>query len=320
MMPPEKLIIDADPGVGDAIAIALALCDPDLDVVGVTACGGRSSGEQAFRNMQTVISMIDPPRWPRLGWSSAPRAVIPDNPERSGILPRDGSQGLADCDVIEALPHAPTDSPKLLTELVREWPGELTLLTLGPLTNLELALERNPEFLSQLKGLYCMGGSVSVGGNVTAAAEFNIFADPEAARLILTSPATKTLIPLDISQQFGLTFDQYDALKIDEFSRLGQFLCKTVPFILRESRNQLGQEGVRLPEVVALAAISTPRLFERNSMRVDVEVAGELTRGMTVFDRRGTDRWAANIDVLTSIDTVGIRDYLTRLIRSADTG
>lgn len=318
-MPAEKLIIDADPGVGDAIAIALALSDPQLDVIAVTATAGMSSGEQGFRNIQTLVSMLDPPRWPKIGWNSAPRISIPDSPERSGMFLRDGLQGLADCEIIEALPHAPTDSAKVLSDLVREWPGELTLLTLGPLTNLQLAVDRHPDFLEQLKGLYCLGGSLSAQGNVTAASEFNIFADPEAARSVLTWPATKTLIPLETANHFGLTFDQYDALKIDEFSRLGLFLRKTIPYLLRESRIQLGREGAILPELVALAAISQPRLFERKSMRIDVEVAGELTRGMTVFDRRGVESRQPNIDVLMEVDTVGVRDYLTRLIRAADT-
>lgn len=318
-MPPEKLIIDADAGVGDAIAISLALSDLNLDVIAITASGGCCSGDQAFRNLQTVVSMIDPPRWPRLGWSSAPLAAVPDSPEKSGLLPRDGSHGLADCEIIEALPHAPTDSAKLLAEVVREYPNELTLLTLGPLTNLQLAMERHPEFLQDLKGLYVLGGSLTANGNATAAAEFNIYADPESARSVLTSPATKTLIPLETSHKFGLTFDQYDALKVDEFSRLGRFLSKTIPYTLRENRKQLGREGALLPEVVALAAIAAPQLFERKSLRVDVEVQGELTRGMTVFDRRGAGSVLANIDVLTAVDAVGVRDYLTRLIRAADT-
>jgi len=318
-MPPEKLIIDADPGVGDAIAIALALADPHLDVIAVTAAAGLVSGEQAFRNLQTLVSMLDPPRWPRLGWSSGPRVVLPESPERSGIFFRDGHQGLADCEIIEALPHTPVDSAKILSDLVREWPGELTLLTLGPLTNLQLAADRHPDFLAQLKGLYCLGGSLSAHGNVTAASEFNIYADPESARNVLTWPATKTLIPIETANHFGLTFDQFDALKVDEFSRLGMFLQKTIPWLLRENRIQLGREGALLPELVALAAISCPRLFERKSMRVDVEVAGELTRGMTVFDRRGIESRQPNIDVLSDVDTVGVRDYLTRLVRAADT-
>jgi Inosine-uridine nucleoside N-ribohydrolase len=319
-MPVEKLIIDADAGVGDAIAIALALVDPSVEVIAVTATAGVVSGEQSFRNLQTLVSMLDPPRWPRLGFSNAPRVSIPESLDRCEMLVCNGHHGLANCEIIEAIPHTPMDSAKLLCDVVREYPGELTLLTLGPLTNVRLAIDRNPEFLEQLKGLYCLGGSLAAHGNVTAASEFNIFADPEAARNVLTWPATKTLIPLETANHFGLTFGQYDSLKIDEFSRLGAFLSKTIPYLLRESRMQLGREGALLPEVVALAAITVPRLFVRHSMRIDVEVAGELTRGMTVFDRRGIVTRQPNIDVLTGVDSVGVRDYLTKLVRSADTG
>ncbi len=318
-MAAKKLIIDADPGVGDAIAIALALSDPSIDVLAVTATGGTTSGEQAFRNLQTIVCMLDPPRWPRLGWSSSPSVSLPERSTQTGILQHDGLHGLGDCEVIEAIPHAPTDSAKLLVDLVRDNPGDVTLLTLGPLTNLELAVERHSEFLQQLKELVCFGGSLGGIGNVTAAAEFNIYADPESARHVLTSPATKTLVPFDVSNQFGLTFDQYDALDIDQFSRLGQFLSKCLPYALRESRNQLGREGLLLPEVVGLAAITCPRLFERQSMEMDVEISGELTRGMTVFNRRGLGRPNPNIDVLSKVDTVGVRDYVTRLIRAVDT-
>ncbi|WP_437188424.1 nucleoside hydrolase [Planctomicrobium sp. SH668] len=315
-MPPTKVVIDADAGVGDAVAIALALADRDLDVVAITATAGIASGEQVFRNLQTLVSMLDPPKWPRLGLSTAPRIALPEQSPRSGLLFRDGTSSLADCEIIEAMPHAPTDSAKLLSEVIREWPGEITLLTLGPLTNLQLAMDRHPDFLEQLKGLYCLGGSLNASGNITAASEFNIFADPEAARNVLTWPATKTLIPLEAGNSFGLTFDQFDALKIDTFSRLGQFLIKTLPYVLRESRNQLGMEGALLPEVVALAAITQPRLFEQRPMRVDVEVAGELTRGMTIFDRRQGIGNQPNIDVVTEIDQIGVRDYVMRLIRS----
>jgi len=315
----KKLIIDADPGIGDAVTIALALSDPELDVIAVTATGGTTSGEQSFRNLQTVVSLLDPGRWPRLGWSSAPRVTVQERPEQTGILQEDRLHGLGDCDLIQAIPHAPMDSAKLMVDLVRDNPGEITLLTLGPLTNVELAVDRHPEFLQQLQSLVCFGGSWSGTGNATAAAEFNIYADPESARQVLTSMSTKTLVPFDVGAQFGLTFDQYDALEVDTFSRLGQFLCKSLPFALRESRNQLGRESLQLPEVVGLAAITCSRLFERQSLHIDVEVAGELTRGMTLFDRRGLVRRHPNIEVLTKVDAVGVRDYVTRLVRAADT-
>jgi len=312
------VIIDADPGIGSAVAIALALADPDVDVLAITACGGRTSGEQAFRNLQTIVSMIDPPRWPRLGFSSAPAAGRPESPERTGMLLNDGSHGLAECETIEALPHAPTESPKLLVDLVRERPGELALLSLGPLTNLNLAQERHGEFFNQLRSLTVLAGGLT-GGNVTPAAEFNVHADPESARNVIGAALVKKLIPLETSTRLEFSFDQYDSLGIDPFTRLGRFLSKTLPYLFRENRSQLGREGILLPEIVALAAVTRPRLFESEAMRVDVEVAGELTRGMTVFDRRGARPRQANVDVFTDFDVIGVRDYLIQLVRTSAT-
>lgn len=314
----QKLMIDSDPGIGDALSIALALVDPSVEVVGLTACGGRVSGLQASHNLQTIVSLIDPPLWPRLGWSEQPAAALP--PAQPGVpagLLTGGPTGLGECEQIAAPPHHRHDSAKVLVDLAKSAPQEITLLTLGPLTNVHLALERCPEFLSLLQGIYCLGGSISAGGDVTAAAEFNVHCDPEAARLVLTSPATKTLVPLDTANVVSLTFDQYDRMSVDEYSRLGRLLCKLVPFALRESRTVLGRESLGLAEIVALAAVTQPRLFERESMSVDVEVSGQLTRGMTVFDRRGTRQWQTNLDALTSVDTQGVLDYFTRQVKAS---
>lgn len=313
----EKLIIDADPGIGDAIAVAFALADPALDVVALTATAGRFSGVQATRNLQCVTGLLDPDLRPRLGDCDRPGCSIEEGPQAPAAPLLDGEQGLGDCDVPISVLHQRHQSARLLAELVRTQPHQITLLTLGPLTNVELAMERHPEFLEQLKSLVVMGGSVGAGGDATAAAEFNCLADPEAARTILTFPATKTLVPLDVSQQLMLSFDQYQRWGLAESSYLGQMLEWTLPFALRASRQHLGLEGVRLPGVVALCAITQPHLFERAAMCVDVELSGDLTRGVTVFDRRGVSQWQTNIDVLTDVDIQGVVDYMTRVIRAA---
>jgi inosine-uridine nucleoside N-ribohydrolase len=314
---PQKVLIDADPGVGDAIAIALAILDPEIDIVGITATGGQVSGRQASRNLHAIVDSLDPPKWPRLGSSDAPTAAIPPSTVSGSFAPEalNGSTGLGSHLSNIAELHHPRDAAKLMIELVRDQPNEITLLTLGPLTNVEVASERAPEFLGLLNSLVCLGGSVEVGGDVTPASEFNMFAAPDAARNVLRSAATKTLIPLDISQSAVMTFDQFDRLPDSESSSLCRLLSNLVPFALRASHQHLGLEGLRLPEVVALAAISQPRFFERDSMAVDVETHGKLTRGMTVFDRRGIQQWQTNIDVLVDVDTQGVLDYFADIVR-----
>lgn len=314
---PQKLIIDADPGIGDGLAIALALIDPDLDVICLTPTAGRVSGAQATRNLQSIVSIIDPDRFPRIGDCERPAYPIPRDPQFPAPALLNGAEGLGECSVPSAPLHQRHDAARLLSELVRSEPNEVSLLTLGPLTNIPLALECHPSFLQQLKSLVCLGGTITGAGDVTAAAEFNVFADAEAARTALTYPATKTLLPLEVARRMMLSFDQYQRWDLKSTSRLGRLMEETLPFALRASRQHLGLEGVMLPELVALAAVTQPQLFERQAMNVDVELSGELTRGVTVFDRRRVNAWQTNLDVLTDVDVQGVLDYVSRLIRAA---
>jgi inosine-uridine nucleoside N-ribohydrolase len=312
-----KVIIDADPGIGDALAILLALLDPDIDVVGVTAVPGCVSGEMALLNAQAVVSLLDPPRWPRLGMTEGRPVSVPRESGNVDPVFLHGETGLGDLDVPNVELHHRIDAAKLLVDLVRDEPGELTLLTLGPLTNVVLACERSPEFLGNLKELVCCCGAMAVSGDVTAAAEFNVYANPEAARTVLTSLSTKTMAPLDVSRKVVLSFDHYDRLRIDETTRVGRLISHMLPFALRAQRQHLGQEGLTLHEVAALVSISQPRLFERRSLPVDVETDGSLTRGMTIFDRRKKSSRTPNIDVLTDVDAQGVLDYMTERLREA---
>lgn len=314
---PTKLIIDADPGIGDALAVALALLDPDVDLLAVTATAGCVSGPTATKNLQAVIELIDPPKWPRLGASEAD-VPLPGGDLMPGFVDPallTGRHGLGESAVAVAELHKPHEAIKLLVELVRQHPQEITLLTLGPLSNVQAAQERDPEFLSLLRELVCLGGSIAVGGDATAAAEFNIFADPEAARQVLKSPSTKTLVPLDAAQQLVLNYDQFARLSDVGIGRAGKAVLEWLQFGLRASHEHLGNEGLSLSEIVALATISQARLVHTTSMAVDVETQPGLCRGVTVFDRRASRRWRENIEVVDVVDTQGLLDYFARMLR-----
>ncbi len=312
----QKVIIDTDSGIGDAVALAVALLDPNLDVLGVTATPGCVSGPAAFRNVQAVVEHLDPPKWPRFGFADGQAAIsgIDFGPTDVSMTELHGPSGLGDWEFRMADLHHRHESAKLMIDIVRSEPNEVTLLCLGPLTNLELASERFPGFFDLVHGVVFAGGTVRAGGDVTAAAEFNVFADPVAARHVLTSPASKTLVPLDVSRKFLLTLDQFDRLKARAKEEVCTLLERLLPFAFRAHHQHLGIEGVALTELVALASVSRPRLFEREPMAVDVETNGELTRGMTVFDRRGIPRWQSNIDVITDADIQGVADYLVDVL------
>ncbi|MGE3316197.1 MAG: nucleoside hydrolase [Planctomycetaceae bacterium] len=316
---PQKLIIDADPGIGDALAIIAALFDPDIDLVGITATAGCVSARDASRNVQAIVEILDPPKWPRFGGleSDLSRALPSNSDAPVGTPALNGPSGLGEAQFEVAVLHHQKESAKLLVDMVRAEPNEITLLTLGPLTNVERACERAPDFLNLLKGLVCLGGSIEVGGDVTAAAEFNIYADPIAARTVLRSHATKTLVPLDVSRRAVLTFEQYDGLKTPESTRLGRFLKDLLPYAFRAHHEHLGMEGVPLQEVAALAAVARPDLFDRRLMALDIETDGTLTRGETVFDRRGIPRWQTNIEVARDADHQAVVEYFCNVLRRA---
>jgi inosine-uridine nucleoside N-ribohydrolase len=321
---PQKLIIDADPGIGDALAIAAALLDPDLDLIALTAVGGCVTPELAWRNLQSVVEALDPPKWPRIGVSDSGQRLQEaevehaDSPvwmQRQRSL--NGPDGLGDWKPSVADLHHPKDAAKLMTELARQHPQEIVLLTLGPLTNLAIACDRDAEFLGRLRGVVCLAGAVTAPGNITPAAEFNVLHHPEAARLVLRFPATKTLVPLDVSHRTMLTFEQFHRLNLTDETRCGHLLRQLIPFALRAHHQHLGVEGIWLPELTALASITRPKLFQRTTMAVDVETDGQLTRGMTVFDRRAKPSWRGNIDVLHDVEMQGVLDYLSAIVARA---
>lgn len=312
---PQKLIIDADPGIGDAIAIVLALLDPEVELLALTATAGCISGRKATQNVQAIVDYLDPSKRPRIGGSHNEAATAELTYAGADVrwTRINGPRGLGDWDprVIEL--HNAREAAKLMIELVREYPNEITLLTLGPLTNVEIAAERSRDFLPSLRELVVLGGSVSAGGNVTAAAEFNMYMNPLAARTVLRSLVTKTLVPLDVTRRVTMTVRQHERFLARLRGPSRELFSGWLPHLIRANHELFAAEGLSLHEVVALVAAINPELVERASMAIDVETTGELTRGMTVFDRRGVHQWQTNIDVATSADTQGILDVMMSL-------
>lgn len=315
----QKIIIEADPGIGDALAVLTALVDPSLEVLALTGTAGSVSGVQATRNLQFLIDMIDPVKHPRIGQSVLPaiagKLVDGDIPTRHSLL---GSHGLGDLAVEVPDLHNRRESEKLIVDLVREFPHEVKILSLGPLTNIAAACDLDPELPELLNGIVCLGGVDRVGGDVTAVAEFNIWSDPEAARAVFDWPTTKELVPLDISSAAVVTFDDVEQLgQLTVNSINGSALASMLQFSVRANRDQLGCEGIPLHGVTALAVAARAEAFSVEAVRVDIEVAGQLTRGMTVFDRRPGTGKQTNVDLVTSLDEHGVIDYFARSYRRA---
>src|SRR6478672_12980451 len=215
---PRKVIIDCDPGIDDALALTLALFDPRLEVAAITAVAGNVSADRATLNVQAIVERLDPPRYPRLGAATAAEDV----PYTDGRLLH-GPDGLggAGFQVSKLARQHPAE--KLLSDEIRAAAGDVTILCLGPLTNVARALVREPDLVDMISRIVIRGGSVKAIGDVTACAESNIYADPAAARAVFRSPITKTIIPLDVTDQVVWGLDLLEQLPAD-FSRAGKLL------------------------------------------------------------------------------------------------
>ena len=306
-----KVIIDCDPGIDDAVALCLALFDPRLDVVAVTAVTGSVGPEQASRNVQTLIEQLDPPRYPRVG-----AATQPDISPNLELRRLHGEDGLGNGGFVVSQLHHQHPSEKVICDEVRAAPEQVSIICLGPLTNLARAFKRDPALPTLINHVMISGGSLTGIGDVTPAAEFNMFYDPPSAQAVFRAPATKTLIPLDITRQATFTLEFVEQLP-PESTRAGRLLRKLVTFAFRSYRQHLGLESILLQGAVTLAATLHPELFETEELAGDVETAGLLTQGHTVLDRRPNAPHQPNLAVAMTVDSSAVKDCILRGLSEA---
>jgi inosine-uridine nucleoside N-ribohydrolase len=308
---PRKVIIDCDPGIDDLVALALALFDPRLEVVAITAVAGNVPAERATVNVQAIVERLDPPRYPRLG-AATPVEDVPYVDARH----LHGSDGLGGAGLAVSQLARQHPSEKLICDEIHAAPGEISIVCLGPLTNIARALARDPAIADDIGRIIITGGSMKGIGNVTPCAEFNVHADPASARAVFRSATTKTLIPLDVTDQVVWTLDLLQKLPADT-TRAGKLLHVALPYLYRSFRQHLGLESVVLHDAVGLVALLHPELFRTEDLSGDVETTGELTTGMTVFDRRPNASHRTDMEVALEIDAAAVADAIVRGLTEA---
>lgn len=306
---PRKVILVADPGIDTAFAVALALNDPDLDVIGLLPTAGNVSAEQATANVHTLIDVIDPPKWPRLG------AALPARYDADGLALH-GPGGLGGVTFPSATRHTLHLADKLLCELAHEHPREVTVINLGPLTTLATALDRDPTLPAVLDQTVIVGGAWREPGNAGPVAEFHMHLDPDAAKRVFAAELNPLLVTLDSTRK--LIFSPSDLLNLpNPDSRTCQFLRQIVPFGIRASSNLYGIEGFHLKDVLGVVAVAVAGCVSSEAHYVDVETRGDLTRGMTVIDARPSSTAAPNARVATGVAVNEVRAYIERTLKAA---
>jgi inosine-uridine nucleoside N-ribohydrolase len=306
---PRKVVLIADPGIDTAFAIALALHDPDLDVLGLIPCAGNVGADQAVINSHALIDLFDPHKWPRLS------SAVPVKYDADGVSLH-GPHGLGDLKMDVAPRNAPPPAEKVLSDIVNEHPGEVTVVNLGPLTTLAHTFSREPELARKVERVVAVGGTHRDPGNAGPMAEFHFWLDPEGARRVLLADCHPMVIPLDVTRKLILSPSELLGLP-NPTSRTCQFLRQVVPYALRASANLYGIEGFHLKDVLGVAAVALPGAISTLHKHVDVETRGELTRGMTVVDERKLPAGRANVDLGVDAAVGEIRQYVERILLQA---
>ncbi len=303
----QKIIIDTDPGQDDAVAILLALASPELDVLGITAVAGNVPLDLTERNARIVCELAGRPDM-RV-FAGCDRPIARDLVTAEHVH---GKTGLDGPEMVEpTMQLQPQHAVDFIIDTLRaEPPGTVTLCPLGPLTNIATALARAPDIAPRIARIVLMGGAYFEVGNITPAAEFNIYVDPEAAAAVFACGAPITVVPLDVTHKALTTPARVRAFR-DMGSRVGETVAAWTDFFERFDREKYGSDGAPLHDPLVIAWLLRPDLFTGREINVEIEVDSPLTRGMTVADWwRVTDR-APNALFLGGVDADGFFDLLT---------
>src|SRR5690625_936112 len=309
-MAKKRVIVDCDPGHDDVVAIAMTHHFADL--LAVTTAAGNVPLEMTTRNALVTLQILE---------SAAPVYAGAAGPLSGEVRDASAIHGKGGLGGIEPPPltrsAADGHAVDYLLRSTREESGDGKpwIVAIGPLTNIALALRLDPSFADRIAGISIMGGGLDFG-NATATAEFNIYADPEAAKIVFDAPVRKILAPLDLTHQFRIDDERLEriaSISTETASFIAQLLGRYIDSYERE----WGFRAGALHDPCALLAITHPELFDVEPLHIDIELTGTLTRGMTVADRRLAGSSPNNCEVLTKIDAPGAFDALLEACAAA---
>jgi purine nucleosidase len=303
----QKIIIDTDPGQDDALAILLALASPELEVLGITAVAGNVPLALTETNARKICELAGKPATRVFAGAVRPLVRVLVTAEEVH-----GKTGLDGPDLPE--PKMPLEKQHavdfIVETLLSEPSGTVTLCALGPLTNVALALIREPNIAGRIKQIVLMGGGFFEGGNVTPTAEFNIYVDPHAADVVFRSGVSIVAMPLDVTHKALTTAKRIAAFR-NLGTRVGIATAEMLEFFERFDEEKYGSDGGPLHDPCVIAYLLKPELFKGRHCNVTVEAASELTMGMTVIDWWGVTKRPKNATVMRDIDHDGFFGLLT---------
>lgn len=320
--PPVKVIIDTDPGVDDALAILLALASPELDVVGITTVCGNVPVGQGTKNLFRLLNQVNTPSGLLVGQGAA----RPLEEELITAMRVHGSDGLGELDAVltpGGMPRYPAVRlPPMLptaqdvwSECIRRYSDEVTLITLGPLTNVAVGLKVNPLTVQKFRAVVAMGGAIGVPGNVSPVAEFNMYVDPHAAHRVFRASLPLTLVPLDVTTRVGVTRAGLGAWVDASPDPIGRLVADMTSKAFDFAEEVEGHGLLYFHDPVAILSVVDASLMRTEALHVDIEMVGRVSRGATVADRRSRkpeEKADPNMQVAVGIEA----DRALQVIRS----
>ena len=306
-----KIIIDTDPGQDDAVAILLALASPELEVVGITCVAGNVPLSLTTKNARIICELAQRPEIRVFAGCDAPMARKLVTAEH--VHGKTGLDGITLPD--PTMPLQDQHAVDFLIETLRAEPeGTVTLVPIGPLTNIATAMTRAPDIIPRIQEIVLMGGGYFEGGNITPTAEFNIYVDPEAAKIVFAAGVPLVVMPLDVTHKALTSRARVEAFR--KAGRVGPAVASWTDFFERFDKEKYGSEGAPLHDPCTIAYLLAPELFTGRHINVEIETESELTLGMTVADWWRVTPRAPNATFIGDINDEGFFALLTeRLAR-----
>jgi inosine-uridine nucleoside N-ribohydrolase len=307
------VIIDTDPGIDDALALVLAFASPEVEVLGVTTVGGNSGIAHTTENALRLLHLLGADDVPVAAGAETP-LVHADSYADPSTHGEDGFGGV----VLDPAPRGADErsAVELMVDLIEGSDRPVTLVAIGPLTNLAVLDAAHPRTFRKLERIVIMGGGARTLGNMTPAAEFNIWFDPEAAARVFRSGVPVTMVGLDVTHQAVTPQSAWEPLRGK--GRVADAVTRMVDFYTAFHEETYGTSDTAQHDSLAVGAVIDPTLLQLRDCHVDVECAGRLTRGMTVADLDGVGDGRANARVALEVDTDRFNDLLVSRIAALD--
>ena len=296
---PMKIILYCDPGIDDALALLLALASPEIELIGITTVAGNSTVDHETRNALSLLAMT--------GRADMPVAMGCVRPLIKALVTAADTHGLTGMGY--AVMPAPIASAialhavDFIIEQVLQAPGAITIVAVGPLTNLALALRKAPEITPLIKQVICMGGAIHHPGNMPLSAEFNVWVDPHAAHMVYHSGLPITLVPLDVTYQCIWTHAHTERLRASApHSPITQFIADATRFYIEFHQREHNIDGCAINDALAMALVFAPDLVKTQALFVDVSLADGPAHAMTIADPWQMSKHPPNMQVALKVD------------------